>query len=159
MLTVSTAPTDWNNSSSRRSSVLNERLPTNNLRPISTPALQGVRRTAGGCAGRVEGEDRGGLGRLATTVQRGLTFGQYTAPIAATGTPLRAPTGVRKPHASNGLDCQFARPDAIALKHGEDEHPTVADFAGARRLNDGLDRVVGDVVLDDDLELHLREQV
>src|ERR1700730_3677946 len=54
---------------------------------------------------------------------------------------------------------QLPRPDAIALEHRNNKDPSVADLAGARRLDDRLDGVVGDVVLDDDLELHFREQV
>src|SRR6516164_1881785 len=52
----------------------------------------------------------------------------------------------------------FAGPDLVGLAHRQHEHASVADFAGARRLNDRFDRVVGDRVGDDYFNLHLRQQ-
>src|SRR5262245_61674325 len=77
MLTVSTGPIAAKISCSRRSSVLNGRLPTKSLRPISTPAPQGSLTTTCSDAGRVEGGievARSARGRAATTNNEPLVY-------------------------------------------------------------------------------------
>src|ERR1035437_3744295 len=56
------------------------------------------------------------------------------------------------------LALELAGADAVTLLDGEDEHAPVADFPGARRLNDGLHCFVHDVLRHDDFDLHLRQQ-
>ena len=43
-----------------------------------------------------------------------------------------------------GLRLLLARPDAVAFEHRQHEHAAVADLPGPGRLDDGLDRLIGD---------------
>src|ERR1017187_3686728 len=56
------------------------------------------------------------------------------------------------------LALELAGADSVTLAYGEHEHAAIADFSGARGLNDGLDHFVNDGVMDDDVNLHLGEQ-
>src|SRR5258708_12789437 len=52
----------------------------------------------------------------------------------------------------------FARPDTHHLLHGAHKNLPVADLAGARRLDDSLDRAVEHLFRHDDLDLGLRQE-
>src|SRR5579862_1359836 len=53
---------------------------------------------------------------------------------------------------------QLAGADLVAVGDGCHEHPSIPDCPGTRRQNDRLYDIVDDVVRDDDVDLHLRQQ-
>src|SRR3954466_8122869 len=55
-------------------------------------------------------------------------------------------------------DVLLAGPDVVADVHGQHEDTSVADFAGARRLNDCFDDFLDHIVRHDHFDLHLRQQ-
>src|SRR5947209_1691733 len=63
-----------------------------------------------------------------------------------------------KSRCGGSIDVALACPDPVALFDGHHEHAPVADFAGARRLDDRLDAVVYQSVGHDDFDFHLRQQ-
>src|SRR6185369_16299164 len=56
------------------------------------------------------------------------------------------------------LAFHFSGSDAVALRHRQHEHATIADLAGPRRLNDRLDGVFRDRIGHDDFDFHLRQE-
>src|SRR5437764_8131608 len=52
----------------------------------------------------------------------------------------------------------FSGPDLVSLADRQHKHATVADFAGPRRLDDGLDCFVCNRIVNDDFDLHLWQQ-
>src|SRR2546423_13925478 len=60
---------------------------------------------------------------------------------------------------SDGVFVRLAGADAHHLLDRGDEDLAVADLAGLRRLDDRVDAALGVRVLDDDLDLHLRQEV
>lgn len=64
-----------------------------------------------------------------------------------------------------GLDrfaSAFARADADAVVHREDKNLAVADlpfFAAPAAFNDGADRLLDEIVVDGDLQLHFPQEV
>src|SRR5262245_2967924 len=60
---------------------------------------------------------------------------------------------------SNCLDAHFAGANAHRLRQLDHEHLAVADLAGARHVADGLDDLLGDRVVDGELDLGLRQEI
>src|SRR5438093_8546746 len=58
-----------------------------------------------------------------------------------------------------GIASHLAGPDPVHLVRVGDEDLPVADLAGARRLHDGFDHLLGLLVVHQDLDTHLRNEV
>lgn len=61
--------------------------------------------------------------------------------------------------ASDGIGSTLASPDPDRFKHFADKNFPITDLAGVGCLNDGFDHGVTGAVIDDDLNLHLGEEI
>ena len=66
---------------------------------------------------------------------------------------FKSPLGV-----TTSNDVAFAGTNVVSLFHRQNEDAAIADLARPRRLNNGFDRVINDLIRDNQLDHNLRQQ-